>query len=88
MVSIFRMGWQKNKVRLCILQALHSEFREAEMRLWELQSKTNQQHRGTRGDKDRYQGELIARDNQPLFCRKVKSALPSTLNSLVEVSLQ
>lgn len=35
MVSIFRMGWQKKEVRLCILQALHSEFREAEMRTLE-----------------------------------------------------
>lgn len=94
MVSHLDLGWLaysewagKNNKKMR-LHSAGSEFREAEMRPLRATEQNQSPTQRHWGDTDRYQGELIARDNQPLLCRKGKSALPSTLNCLVEVSLQ
>lgn len=87
LVSIFRIGWQKKKVRLWILQALHSKFRGAKMRTVEThKSKWISNIVAPGGDTDRYQGGHIAKKKQSPFCRE--SDLPGTLNIPVKVPFQ
>lgn len=57
---------------------------------WELLRVTEQNQLAKQRHQGGYrcQGGLIASNNQPLLCGKVKSAPPSTMNGPVEVSLQ
>lgn len=71
LVSIFRIGWQKKKVRSWILQELHSKFREAKMRTAEThKAKWISNAVAPGGDTDRKEEGHIARNNQ-LFVWKV-----------------